>query len=183
MKRSYLAREIVEILALTILIFIAVRFVIQSYHVDGQSMEPGLITNDYVMVNKLAYLSHGPERGDVIVFHYPLDTKQDYIKRVIGLPGDKIQVNNTQVIVNGHVLNEPYITTPYNQEANAWTVPPNEYFVLGDNRPVSLDSRSWGFVPRSYIIGKAVVVFWHQGKPELHFINTYPAVYKELTTS
>jgi signal peptidase I len=180
LNRSHLAREIVEIVALTLLIFIVVRFVLQTYHVDGASMQPGLTTQEYVMVNKTAYLFQSPERGDVIVFHYPHDTTQDYIKRVIGLPGDTIQTDNTHVWVNGKLLNEQaYISSSYNQIGNSWKVPPNQYFVMGDNRPVSEDSRSWGFVPRSYIVGKAALVFWPLNK--IHFINTYPGVYTELT--
>ncbi len=179
MNRSHLAREIVEIVALTLLIFIVVRFVLQTYHVDGASMQPGLTTQEYVMVNKTAYLFQSPERGDVIVFHYPHDTTQDYIKRVIGLPGDTIQTDSTHVWVNGKLLNEQaYISSSYNQIGNSWKVPPNQYFVMGDNRPVSEDSRSWGFVPRSYIVGKAALVFWPLNK--LHFISTYPGVYTEL---
>ena len=180
MNRSHLAREIVEIVALTLLIFVVIRFVLQTYHVDGASMQPGLTTQEYVMVNKTAYLFQPPERGDVVVFHYPIDTRQDYIKRVIGLPGDTIQTDSTHVWVNGKLLKEQvYISSSYNQIGNAWKVPPNQYFVMGDNRPVSEDSRSWGFVPRSYIVGKAALVFWPLNK--LHFISTYPSVYTGLT--
>ncbi len=175
MKRSQLAREIVEILVITGLIFIVVRFVIQSYHIDGPSMQPGLTTNEYVMVNKVVYLFHAPERGDVIVFHYPHDTTQDYIKRIVGLPGDTIETDNTRLWVNGTLLKEPYISTPFNQQATKWKVPAGQYFVVGDNRPVSDDSRSWGFVPRDYIVGKAAAVFWPLS--QFHFINTYSNVY------
>ena len=175
MKRSQLAREVVEILVITGLIFLVVRFVIQSYHIDGPSMQPGLTTNEYVMVNKVVYLFHAPERGDVIVFHYPHDTTQDYIKRVVGLPGDTIETDNTRVLVNGTLLKEPYISMPFNQQASRWKVPANQYFVMGDNRPASDDSRSWGFVPRDYIVGKAAAVFWPL--PQFHFINAYSNVY------
>ncbi|GAC1372196.1 MAG: signal peptidase I [Ktedonobacteraceae bacterium] len=175
LKRSQLAREVVEILIITGLIFIVVRFVVQSYHIDGPSMQPGLTTNEYVMVNKVVYLFHAPERGDVIVFHYPHDTTQDYIKRVIGLPGDVVETDNTRLWVNGTLLKEPYISTPSNQQATKWKVPQDQYFVVGDNRPVSDDSRSWGFVPREYIVGKAAAVFWPLS--QLHFISTYSDVY------
>ncbi len=97
MKRSHLAREIVETVALTILIFLTIRFVLQSYHVEGPSMQPELYTDQYVLVNKTAYLFRSPERGDVIVFHAPRDTGKDYVKRVIGLPGDIIQTDNANV--------------------------------------------------------------------------------------
>lgn len=178
MKRSQLIREIVEILALTLLIFLVVRFVIQSYRVDGPSMEPGLVNNEFVMVNKVSYLFHEPARGDVIVFHWPKDTTKDFIKRIIGLPGDTITTDRDHVTVNGKLLNEPYISAPNNPEGSTWKVPAGQYFVMGDNRPVSDDSRAWGFVPKDYIVGKASVVFWPL--PDLHFINTYPDVFKDI---
>jgi signal peptidase I, bacterial type len=178
LKRSQLVREIVEILALTLLIFLIVRFVVQSYHIDGQSMDPGLQNGEFVMVNKTAYLFSPPERGDVIVFHYPHNTQLDYIKRVIGLPGDTVNIDYQHVYVNGKQLNEPYITVPYNHQGAHWTVPANQYFVMGDNRPVSDDSREWGFVPKDYIIGKAAIVFWPLNA--IHFIDTYSDTYKDI---
>jgi signal peptidase I len=146
--------------------------------VDGTSMLPGLKNNQYVLVNKLAYLFHVPERGDVIVFHWPVDTNKDLIKRVIGVPGDVIVIDNKTVRVNGVLLNEPYISAPANPAGNTWVVRPNEYFVMGDNRQVSDDSRDWGFVPKSYIIGKAVFVYWPLNS--WHFINTYQPVYGKI---
>ena len=178
MKRSQIAREIVEIGILTILIFLVVRFVIQSYHIDGPSMQPGLQNGQYVMVNKIAYMFQQPERGDVIVFHNPENVSQDFIKRVIGLPGDTIETDFNTVKVNGVTLNEKYISAPYNRSANVWKVPAGEYFVMGDNRPVSDDSRSFGFVPRNYIVGKAALVFYPL--PNLHFIDTYSDTYKDI---
>ncbi len=178
MKRSHLAREIVETIALTVIIFLVIRFAIQSYRVQGPSMQPGLVTDEYVLVNKVAYLFHAPERGDVIVFHYPLDTSVDFIKRVIGLPGDTIVVTGTTVTVDGTKLKEPYISQPANPSGQKWTVPPNDYFVMGDNRPVSDDSRNWGFVPNYDIVGKAVMLYWPFNKWEL--INTYSTVYAAI---
>ncbi len=175
LKRSHLAREIIETIALTLIIFLVIRFAIQSYQVQGPSMQPGLVTDEYVIVNKVAYLFHAPERGDVIVFHYPLDTNEDFIKRVIGLPGDTIKVDSSHVWVDGTLLKEPYISAPANPQAQTWHVPPNEYFVLGDNRPVSDDSRDWGFVPNYDIVGKAVFVYWPLKNWQL--INTYSTVY------
>ena len=146
--------------------------------VDGISMQPGLNNDQYVLVNKLSYLFHAPERGDVIVFHWPVDTNKDLIKRVIGVPGDVIVIDNKTVRVNGVLLNEPYISAPANPAGNTWVVPPNHYFVMGDNRQVSDDSRDWGFVPKSYIIGKAVFVYWPLNS--WHFINTYQPVYGKI---
>jgi signal peptidase I len=182
LKRSHLAREVVETVVLTILIFLVIRFVIQSYHVEGPSMQPGLSGDEYVVVNKVTYLFHAPERGDVIVFHYPYTAPNqpvpDYIKRVIGLPGDTIRTDFTHVWVNGVELKEPYIKKPVNPQGQQWTVPPNDYFVLGDNREVSDDSRYWGFVPKDFIVGKAVVIYWPINQWKL--LNTYPAVYSTI---
>ena len=182
MKRSsHLAREIIETHALTLIIFVVIHFTVQNYVVDGTSMKPSLNNNQYVLVNKLAYLFHSPERGDVIVFHWPIDTTKDLIKRVIGLPGDVIVVDSTTVHINGVVLKEPYISTPANPSGRTWKIPPDNYFVMGDNRQVSDDSRDWGFVPKSYIIGKAVLVYWPVSSWQL--INTYPSVFSMIKVS
>jgi len=180
-QRSHLAREIVETIALTLIIFLVIRFAIQSYRVSGPSMLPGLQTDDYVLVNKIAYLFHAPERGDVIVFHYPLDTSEDFIKRVIGLPGDTVSLDNKTVQVDGVVLHEPYISEAYNPSGKTIKVPMDEYFVLGDNRPLSDDSRDWGFVPKADLVGKAVIVYWPLSTWEL--INTYSNVYTQVKVS
>jgi len=180
-QRSHLAREIVETIALTLIIFLVIRFAIQSYRVSGPSMLPGLQTDDYVLVNKIAYLFHAPERGDVIVFHYPLDTSEDFIKRVIGLPGDTVTLDNKTVHVDGVVLHEPYISEAYNPSGKTIKVPMDEYFVLGDNRPLSDDSRDWGFVPKADLVGKAVIVYWPLSNWEL--INTYSNVYAQVKVS
>ena len=181
MKRSHLAREIIETVALTLIIFLVIRFAIQSYRVSGPSMEPGLNNDEYVIVNKMAYLFHTPERGDVIVFHFPLNTSEDFIKRIIAVPGDTVKVDSTHVWVDGVLLNEPYISAHANPLAETWKVPANEYFVLGDNRPVSDDSRDWGFVPKDYIVGKAAIVYWPLKNWE--FINTYSPVYAAIKVS
>lgn len=179
MKRSHLVREIIEIVALTVLIFVIIHFVVQSYHVQGVNMQPGFTADQYVMVNKSAYLFRNIERGDVVVFHDPHDTAQDFIERVIGLPGDTIQIDSTTIKVNGVVLNEhAYISVPTNPIANTWKVAPNQYFVLNDNRQIADDSRTWGFVPKDYIIGKAVLVYWPLN--HLHFVDTHPAVFTSL---
>lgn len=179
MKRSHLAREVIETIVLTLLIFLVIRFLIQSYHIEGPSMQPGLHTNEYVLVNKVSYLFQAPKRGDVIVFHYPLNTTQDYIKRIIGLPGDTVRTDQTHVWVNGVELNEPYISMPFNPDATkTWKVPPGDYFVLGDNRPVSDDSRYWGFVPKDLIVGNAMLVYWPFSNWQI--INTYQSVYTKI---
>ena len=184
MKRSHLAREIIETIALTLLIFGVIRFAVQNYLVDGISMQPGLKSNEYVLVNKMAYLFHGPQRGDVIVFHWPQDTNKDLIKRVIGLPGDTVSIDGNSVWVDNVLLKEPYlppIKGPANPIANVWKVGPNQYFVMGDNRQYSDDSRSWGLVPKNFIVGKAVMVYWPLSNWQI--INTYPAVYALIKPS
>lgn len=177
-KRTRLVREIIETVALTLLVFLVVRFAVQSFRVDGESMEPGLHTNEFVLVDKVAYLFSQPQRGDVIVFHYPLDTSKDFIKRVVGLPGDSIQTTSTEVIVDGQILHEPYISQPFNFDSSTWKLGPNQYFVMGDNRDNSLDLRTWGPLDKGYIIGKAVVVYWPASNWEL--INTFSSVFAAI---
>ena len=178
MKRSHLAREIVETIALTLLIFLAIHFTVQNYQISGTSMTNTLQDGQFVLVNKVAYLFHSPERGDVIVCHEPDRPDRDVIKRVIGLPGDKITLDSTHVSVDGVELNEPYITAPGNPSATTVTVPPDNYFVMGDNRPDSFDSRFFGPVPRDNIVGKAVLVYWPLNKWQI--INTYPSVFSQI---
>lgn len=178
-RRSHLAREIIETIVLTVVIFVAIHYSVQTFRVDGDSMRPGLTTDDYVLVNKLAYLFHGPSRGDVIVFHYPVNPNEDFIKRVIGLPGDTINVTPNQIIVNGVTLNEKaYISAPMNATPRIFKLQAGEYFVMGDNRPFSSDSRTWGPVPSNYIIGKATVVFWPLSNWEV--IPTYSTVFASV---
>ena len=174
-KRTRLIRELIETIAFTLLIFLVIRFAAQSFRVDGASMEPGLHTDEYVLVNKVAYLFHEPQRGDVIVFHYPLDTTKDFIKRVIGIPGDTITTTSDAVIVNGQTLHEPYISTPFNYASDTLKLGSGEFFVMGDNRDNSLDSRTWGPLNRSYIVGKAVAVYWPLSNWE--WINTFSPVF------
>jgi signal peptidase I len=177
-KRTRFTRELIETIALTLLIFLVIRFAAQSFRVDGPSMQPGLHTDEYVLVNKLAYLFHPPQRGDVIVFHYPVNPSQDFIKRIIGIPGDTIQTTGNAVIVDGQILHEPYISIPFNYDSNTWKLGPGEFFVMGDNRDNSLDSRDWGPLAQSYIVGKAVAVYWPLGRWE--WINTFSTVFENI---
>jgi signal peptidase I len=161
-KRSGTLRfilDIVETLILSVVLFAVINAVSARIRVDGASMEPTLETGEFVIVNKLAYMLGGPQVGDVIVFHFPRDPEQEYIKRVIGLPGDKVSVMEGQVSVNGQPLSEEYIAAPLAYEST-WTVPPESLFVLGDNRNNSSDSHNWGPVPLDYVVGKAVFVYW-----------------------
>ncbi len=151
--------DILETLVLSALLFFAINAVSARIRVDGYSMEPTLHTGEFVIVNKLAYKLDGPQIGDVIVFRYPRDPEQEYIKRVIGLPGDKIIITNGMVYVNGQTLAEPYIAAAPSYQSD-WTVPEDSLFVLGDNRNNSSDSHNWGPVPLEYVIGKALLVYW-----------------------
>ena len=165
-QRSHLMREVLETVILTALIFFVVRLTIQPYRVEGPSMEPGLHTGEWVLVNNLAYHFGSPQRGDVIVFHPPTDPGEQYIKRLIGLPGDTISITTTSIIVDSHTLKEPYIYPISPGEVENSSVLPkitldaNSYFVLGDHRQDSLDSRIFGSVPKQNIIGKAQFVMW-----------------------
>jgi signal peptidase I len=125
---------------------------------DGYSMGTTLPNESYIIADRLAYLENDPQRGDIIIFHFPVNPEEDLIKRVIGLPGETIEVQDGIVTVNGTPLDEPYITEPpaYNGE---WVVPAGQYFVLGDNRNDSRDSHQWGFLPHENIIAKAVWIY------------------------
>ena len=126
-------------------------------------MLSGLHDNEYVLVNKIAYLFHAPERGDVIVFHFPLDTSKDFIKRVIGLPGEVVEMHRCVVYINGQPLSEPYLKglTFNNCEYGPTTIKPDSLFVMGDNRDDSNDSRfQLGLIPYDKVIGRAFITIW-----------------------
>lgn len=151
--------DTIETILLAVLLFIGINAVSARIRVDGFSMLPTLQSHQYVLVNRLAYRLGSPQTGDVIVFHYPRDPEQEYIKRVIGLPGDRVQIANGEVMVNGMLIDEPYIAdAPLYQ--TEWTVPENSLFVLGDNRNNSSDSHNWGPVPMEYVVGKAILIYW-----------------------
>lgn len=151
--------DVAETLILSILLFVGINAISARIRVDGHSMEPTLQSGEFVIVNKLAYKFGTPESGDVIVFHYPRDPNQEYIKRIIGLPGDEVKISNGTVYLNEQPIQEPYIAAPPNYQSD-WDVPTNSLFVLGDNRNNSSDSHNWGPVPMEYVIGKALVVYW-----------------------
>ena len=180
-RRLRMLREILETIALTILVFLGFRFAFQNYRVDGQSMEPTLQDQQYILVNRAAYLFHPPDRGDIIVFAYPLDPTQDYIKRIVGIPGDHVQVNQYGVVsIDGVQLHETYVKQIINTyQPTDMTLGPNQYFVLGDNRGNSSDSRVWGVVPRQNIIGQAWFVYWPLGN--FHVIPSASGTFSSIT--
>ena len=151
--------DVAETLILSILLFVAINAVSARIRVDGHSMEPSLQSGEFVIVNKLAYKLGSPDIGDVIVFHYPRDPDQEYIKRIIGLPNSSVEISNGSVYVNGELIDEPYIAAPPNYQSDI-EVPEDSLFVLGDNRNNSSDSHNWGPVPMDFVIGKALVVYW-----------------------
>jgi signal peptidase I len=151
--------DLLETIVLAVVLFFAINAVSARVRVDGFSMVPTLQDGEYVLVNRLAYKTRLPERGDIIVFVSPQTQDLDLIKRVIGLPGDTITVSGGVVQVNDQVLDEPYIAAApiYNGQ---WSVPADRLFVLGDNRNDSSDSHAWGMLPVKNVIGKAILIYW-----------------------
>jgi signal peptidase I len=145
-------------------IFIIV-FLYQPVKVEGTSMMPGLADQERIFINKFAYRLGAIERGDVVVFRYPGDPSKNYIKRIVGMPGDRIEIVRGVVMVNGSRLDEPYVPAGFRDERSMseLTVPPGSYFVLGDHRNLSSDSRDFGMVEQEAIFGKAVFGYWPAG--------------------
>jgi len=161
-KRYRLIREIIETVVLTVLMFAIINLAVQNYDVSGPSMEPSLHNQERIMVDKVSYFFHEPARGDVIVFHAPPAPTENYVKRIIGIPGDTVAVNGITVTVNGTTLKEIYVDPAMQGNPNPptnQTLLKDQYFVMGDDRRNSSDSRVWGFVPRGNIIGRAALVY------------------------
>ena len=167
-------RELVETILLTLIVFMLIRSVVRNYKVEGFSMEPTLDNGQYLLVNKGAYWFGPPDLGDIIILRYPLDPNTYYVKRVIGRPGDAIEINGGKVLVNGRTLDETYIMASPEYQYQKQIVPPEDYFVLGDNRNNSSDSHVWGMLPASDIIGKALVSYWPPKRWGLVPSATYP---------
>src|ERR1051326_3431966 len=153
-----------DLLLSVVIAIIVILFLYQPVKVEGTSMMPALTDQERIFINKFVYRFHfgDIERGDMVVFWYPGDPSKSYIKRVIGVPGDRIEIDRGTVFLNGKALVENYVPDEYRDGASlpTTTVPVDEFFVLGDHRTSSNDSRSWGMVPRRYIYGKAVFVYW-----------------------
>ena len=178
-------REILQTVLLTLILFAGLQGTVQNVRVDGFSMRPTLDEDQYLLVNKLAYsqinlanlskyipffdlvgegssyLFDPPKRGDVVVFRFPVDPSRDFVKRVIAVPGDSVEIRNGNVFVNGKALEEPYtLDAPRGISMLEQVMGPDEYFVLGDNRLQSNDSKNWGPVPLENIIGKVWISYW-----------------------
>lgn len=142
--------------------FFIITFLYQPVKVEGTSMQPELRDQDRLFVNKFAYNFEKISRGDVVVFYYPRDTQKSYIKRVIALPGDDVRIDDGRVFVNGKRVDEPYVPNRFHDTRSMpeTVVPPDEYFVMGDHRSISSDSRDFGPVTRKLIYGKAAFIYW-----------------------
>lgn len=190
------AREYFESIVIAVILALFIRtWVVQAFKIPTGSMENNLLIGDHLLVNKFVFGPSGSaavravlpmtqvRRGDVVVFKYPEEPERDFIKRVIGLPGETLQVRQKKILIDGKPLDEPYVhfLQPVGAETAEFTsadvrenygpvtVPPNQYFVMGDNRDNSQDSRYWGFLPEHYIKGKALLVYWsYESEPEVY---------------
>jgi signal peptidase I len=147
--------------AFAIAIFIVI-FVVQPVKVEGTSMQPQLVDQERIFVNRFIYRFQDISRGDIVVFWYPKDNRKSFIKRVLGVPGDEVEIRRGSVFINGNKVEEPYLKPEFrdNKSFGKVIVPPDNFFVLGDHRNSSNDSRSWGYVARELIYGKAIFSYW-----------------------
>jgi len=151
--------DILETLLLSVVLFFLINAVSARIKIDGSSMEPNLHHGEFVIVSKINYRIGEPNRGDVVVFDFPRNITQEYIKRVIGLPGEQILIEDGIVFVDGTMISEPYLNMAPQYEVE-WSVAEGTLFVLGDNRNNSSDSHTWGLVPMNNVIGEALLVYW-----------------------
>jgi len=165
-RNSSVMLEITETVLLALLIFFGTRMVVQNFRVDGGSMVPALENGEFLLVNKLAYVAATPNRGDVVVFRSPAKPDEDLVKRIIGLPNETVEFHDGGVYVDGRRLaeDEYFAGVTGIRAGRSLVVPDQAYFVLGDNRGQSIDSRSFGIVPEASIVGKVWLVYWPVGK-------------------
>jgi signal peptidase I len=160
-KTKSIVREFAETILITLLIYVLIRtFLFENYRVLGHSMDPTLENDQFLVVNKLGYRLQDPERGDIVVFRDPRTDDRKLIKRVVGLPGEQVEIRTGEVIINGRLLEEPYVASQSHYSQAPLVIPEDEYFVLGDNRNNSSDSHNWGSLPRQKILGEAWVSYW-----------------------
>ncbi len=161
-------RENIESMLWAVALALVIRtFIIAPFKIPSGSMHPTLLEGDRILVTKFLYHFYQPQRGDIVVFRYPEDPKRPFIKRLVGLGGDHVEITDGHLLINGQPPTAPifqqmtyYNQGPYGQAHQAIDVPPDTYFVLGDNSASSHDSRFWGFVPKRLLIGRAVCIFW-----------------------
>ena len=184
MPSRLIIREIAETFVIVMLVFLALQITIRTYQVEGYSMAPTMHHTDYVLVNKIVYTKfeknilnnfmplvdmeseevmfpfHSPQRGEIVIFKYPKDESREFVKRVVGLPGDTVEIRNGYVYVNGDRITENYVSYRDNDSTQIFKIESYSYFVLGDNRVSSNDSRDWGLVPAKNIVGKPWFTLW-----------------------
>ena len=184
MPPRLIIREIAETFIVVMLIFLALQITVRTYQVEGYSMAPTMDHTDYVLVNKIVYTKfeknvwsnflpfgdmesqevmfpfHSPQRGEIIIFKYPQDESREFVKRVVGIPGDMVEIKKGFVYVNSEKITEKYVSYRDNDSTRKFKVGPLSYFVLGDNRISSNDSRDWGVVPAKNIVGKPWFILW-----------------------
>jgi signal peptidase I len=185
-KKSTIREYFESIVITAIIALFATTFVVQAFKIPTGSMESNLLIGDHLLVNKFVYGLHSAwgkilpyrdlKRGDVIVFKYPMSPETAYVKRLIGLPGEKVEMVGRTIYINGNALPETY--TQYIDPSSTYAhfgpyqVPEGQFFAMGDNRDNSQDSRYWGFVPRDHIIGKALVIYWSFDTPRDEYLQT-----------
>ena len=165
-RNSNVLLEITETVLLALLIFFGTRMVVQNFRVDGGSMVPALENGEFLLVNKLAYVAAQPSRGDVVVFRSPAKPDEDLVKRIVGLPNETVEFRDGGLYLDGRRLDEGdyYAGITGSRTGRSLVVPEQAYFVLGDNRGQSIDSRSFGIVPGASIVGQVWLVYWPVGK-------------------
>lgn len=161
-------RDLLEVVVLALALFIIIQFAVQTIHVMGPSMENTLQNDDFLIASKISYRLHDPQRGDIVVFKPSTDTTHDYIKRIIAVPGDHLRIAHATVYINSRVLKEPYLPEPWVStdtwnQGNEEVVPAGSYFVMGDNRNHSTDSRFIGYQRKDSFLGQAWVRIWPLG--------------------
>jgi signal peptidase I len=181
-RRKSFLREALEIVFLALFIYVIIQYAVQTVHVIGNSMVHTLDDNDFIIISKLSYKLHEPQRGDIVVFLPPNEESRDFIKRIIAVPGDHFRIVGGRITVNGLQLEEPYLPEPWTAnntpfEGHEQVVPGRSYFVLGDNRNHSSDSRAFGYVKREHILGKAQIRVWPPS--DIGLLNSRPILAKE----
>lgn len=164
-KKKSPAREVLESIAIAVVLAVLIRmFIIQPFYIPSGSMEPNLQINDRIIVSKFTYHFWQPRRGDIVVFKYPLDPSRDFVKRLIAFGGETVAIRDGRLYINGRLQPEPYLPVGLRTaDFGPVKVPPGHYWMMGDNRNNSDDSRIWGPLPKENVVGKAVFIYWPLG--------------------